>query len=189
MLIVLSVAIGVGARRALRARRAGALVPERALARRRSCSCCCSCSASPVSKLAFPDEAQRAHRSAGVTQRADRGGAARRAALEHAGRTSTTSSTPSATRASPSWPATPPGSRTRTRSTTPPSAPSRRSWTATCPRRTRLPISSDHPNSIFSLFAKTPPAERVRGGHLGLLARPLQGHPPRRVLRQTASRR
>ena len=126
----------------------------------------------PCPKLAFPEEAGRAPRwrDAG----AGRGGAARRAPVEHAGRRARPArhqALPGLRRARR---ATPPGSRTRTPIYDSTSAPSRRSWTATSRQEDRSDLG-DHPNSIFSLFAQDPPAERVGGGHVGLLARPLQG--------------
>ena len=53
------------------------------------------------------------------------------------------------------------------------------------PEKDKQPISSDHPNSIFSLFAKSHRHERRRGGDGGLPARPL--HEPRSATSRTAS--
>ena len=88
----------------------------------------------PISKVAFPDEAQ-ARTIGGVSQ-----APIVVVLLDELpsntliGRT--TGSTRSASPASASWRATPPGFATPTPSTTPPSARSRRSWTATCRPRT-----------------------------------------------------
>ena len=182
VLIVLSVAIGVGRGRALRARRAGALVPAACSRRRRSCSWRCSCSRDPISKLAFPDEAQ-ARTIGGVSQApivvvlldelpsntlVDEHGridAERYPGFAELARNATWFQNAytvydSTERAQPAI------------------------MDGNLPAKDKLPTSADHPNSIFSLFGKTHRHERLRGGDLGLLARPLRGRAPRRGLRQ-----
>ena len=69
--------------------------------------------------------------------------------------TSRTGSTRRATRASPSWRATRPGSRTRSPIYDSTERAQPAIMDGDLPAKDRLPISADHPNSIFSLFAKT----------------------------------
>ena len=57
------------------------------------------------------------------------------------------------------------------------------------PEKDKQPISSDHPNSIFSLFAKSHRMNVDEEATTRLLARPVQGHDRRRGVSEAACRR
>ena len=135
------------------ARRAGALVPAASCRRRRWCSSRCSCSRDPISKLPSPTRPQ-ARTIGGVTQApivvvlldelpsntlVDEKRAHRRAALSGFGELARNATWfrnaytvyDSTERAQPAI------------------------MDGNLPTKDKLPTSADHPNSIFSLFAKT----------------------------------
>ena len=149
---------GPGARRAggagLRARRAGALVPQRAHARRRWCSSSLFLFISPTCRSSRCPARPARRPSDGVervpvvmivfdefpsTSLLDAKGeidAKRYPGFARAGAR------------------TAPGSATRTRSTTPPARRCRRSWTATCPRRARCPPPPSTPTASSPCSAR-----------------------------------
>ena len=137
VLIVLSLAIGAGVA-ALFARAEPVRSFLRVLSPAPIVFLCLFLFTDPISKVAFPDEAQ-ARTIGGVSQAPIVVVLLDELPVEHADRRERQDRRRSASPASASWPAPPPGSATPTRSTTPPSARSRRSWTATCRRRTSCP--------------------------------------------------